>query len=189
VSLPKIKEIIVVEGKNDTFAIRKAVDADTIETNGSAIDEVILAQIQRAQKTRGVIVFTDPDYAGERIRKIISRAIPGVKHAFLTQEKAKGKRKIGIEHASSEDIRSALEKVRTIDVLEDVDVIEWEEYVELGFVGHSDSSQFRKQVAEQLCIGYANAKQFFRRLHALQVTREELYEAIQRCREEADDDG
>ncbi len=34
----KIKEIIVVEGKDDTTAVRQAVNADTIETNGSAIN-------------------------------------------------------------------------------------------------------------------------------------------------------
>lgn len=36
----KIKEIIVVEGKDDTVAIKRAVDADTIETNGSAIGQL-----------------------------------------------------------------------------------------------------------------------------------------------------
>ncbi|MCT6903202.1 MAG: ribonuclease M5, partial [Lactobacillus sp.] len=35
----QIKEIIVVEGKDDTTAIKRAVQADTIETNGSAISE------------------------------------------------------------------------------------------------------------------------------------------------------
>lgn len=35
----KIKEIIVVEGRDDTVAIKRAVDADTIETNGSAVNE------------------------------------------------------------------------------------------------------------------------------------------------------
>ena len=34
-----IKEIIVVEGKSDTVAVKRATGADTIETNGSAIDE------------------------------------------------------------------------------------------------------------------------------------------------------
>ena len=37
--MKKIKEIIVVEGKDDTTAIKRAVDADTIETNGSAVNE------------------------------------------------------------------------------------------------------------------------------------------------------
>ena len=52
----KIQEIIVVEGKDDTRRLREVVDADTIETIGSAINEEILMQIEHAQETRGVIV-------------------------------------------------------------------------------------------------------------------------------------
>ena len=66
-----IKEIIVVEGKSDTIAVKRATGADTIETNGSAIDDKTLIKYQHAQDTRGVIVFTDPDYPGRRIRAII----------------------------------------------------------------------------------------------------------------------
>ena len=36
-SLPKIKEILVVEGRDDTAAIKKSVDAITIETHGYGI--------------------------------------------------------------------------------------------------------------------------------------------------------
>ena len=69
----KVKEIIVVEGKDDTTAIKRALNADTIETNGSAINQETINKIRLAQKVRGVIIFTDPDYPGERIRNIISR--------------------------------------------------------------------------------------------------------------------
>lgn len=89
----KIKEIIVVEGKDDTVAIKRAVDADTIETNGSAIGEHVIEQVKLAQQKRGVIILTDPDYPGERIRKIISEMVPGCKHAFLPKEEALAKRK------------------------------------------------------------------------------------------------
>ena len=69
--MEKIKEIIVVEGRDDTRRILESVEADTIETNGSAIDEETLKLIKKAHETRGVIVFTDPDFPGEKIRKII----------------------------------------------------------------------------------------------------------------------
>ena len=55
----KIKEIIVVEGKDDTVAIKRAVDADTIETNGSAIGDHVIEQVKLALQKRGVIIFTD----------------------------------------------------------------------------------------------------------------------------------
>lgn len=94
----KIKEIIVVEGKDDTVAIKRAVDADTIETNGSAIGDHVIEQVKLALQKRGVIIFTDPDYPGERIRKIISDKVPGCKHAFYRRKKhlPKGKRVSGL---------------------------------------------------------------------------------------------
>ncbi len=92
----KIKEIIVVEGRDDTARIKLAVDADTIETNGSAIGDEVIRQIRLAQETRGVIVLTDPDFPGEKIRKTISEAVPGCKHAFLPKHLAKPKNKRGI---------------------------------------------------------------------------------------------
>lgn len=54
---PKIKEVIVVEGKSDTKKIQQAVDADTIETQGLALMDETLELIQHAQETRGVIVL------------------------------------------------------------------------------------------------------------------------------------
>jgi ribonuclease M5 len=97
----KIKEIIVVEGKDDTTAIKRAVDADTIETNGSALNQDTIEKVKLAQKTRGVIIFTDPDFPGEKIRKTIAEKVPGCMHAFLTKEVAisKNGRKLRVEHA------------------------------------------------------------------------------------------
>ena len=43
------EEIIVVEGKDDTKRIQEVVEADTIETIGSAINDEILRQIEHAQ--------------------------------------------------------------------------------------------------------------------------------------------
>lgn len=182
----EINEIIVVEGRNDTVAIQRAVKADTIETRGSAIGKEVISEIRRAQDKRGVIVFTDPDHAGERIRRIITQEVPGVKHAFLPQSKAKGKKKIGVEHANLLDIREALQQVRS-EIGQTVSkemMISWDEYIDLGFAGQPDSTQLRQSVATLLGIGFANGKNFYRRLHALLVTREELLEAWKKVRKE-----
>ncbi|EPC52709.1 hypothetical protein Lpp123_08817, partial [Lacticaseibacillus paracasei subsp. paracasei Lpp123] len=77
-----IKQVVVVEGRDDTKRLKETFGAiDTIETRGSAIDEATLERIRQAQAKRGVIVLTDPDFPGEKIRKTISRAVPGVTHA------------------------------------------------------------------------------------------------------------
>ncbi len=88
----RFKQIIVVEGKDDTAAIKRAVEADTIETNGSALNDSVIAQIKLAKQRRGVIIFTDPDYPGERIRRIINEQVPGCGHAFLPKQEAISKK-------------------------------------------------------------------------------------------------
>lgn len=52
------------------------------------INDDDLERIERLHHLRGVIVFTDPDYNGERIRKLIMAAVPTVRHAFLKRDEA-----------------------------------------------------------------------------------------------------
>jgi ribonuclease M5 len=173
-----IKEIIVVEGKDDTVAIKRAVEAETIETGGSAINAEIIRRIRLAQERRGVIVFTDPDHAGERIRKIIAREVPGAKHAFLTQQAATSKGDIGVENASVEAIREALANVRT-DQPAGESQIAWDNLLEAGLIVHPQAAARRLAVGNQLGIGYCNGKQFYNRCRAFQITREEFEAALQ----------
>ena len=71
-----LKETIVVEGKNDAAAVRRAVEADIIITNGFGLNRSILDRIRTAQEKHGVIA-TDPDFMGEKIRKKISDKVKG----------------------------------------------------------------------------------------------------------------
>ena len=84
-----IKEIIVVEGRDDVTAVKRALDAELITTGGFGFPKGVMERIKAAQKRRGVIIFTDPDFAGEKIRKKIAQEVPGCKHAFLPREEAK----------------------------------------------------------------------------------------------------
>lgn len=177
----RIKEVIVVEGKDDTTAVKRSVDADTIETNGSAISKETLMKIQHAQEKRGVIVFTDPDYPGRRIRAIIEEHVPGVKHAFLSKEKtiAKNGKGLGIEHAKDEDIRSALENVYTPKTETDTTTeIPIKILVEAKLIGYSNSRDRRTKLGELLKIGYTNGKQLQKRLSVFQISLKQLEEAI-----------
>ena len=74
----KINEFVVVEGRDDTVNVKRAVDCDTIETNGSAITKETLEVIKQAHEKRGVIVLTDPDFPGDKIRNTIKQYIPSV---------------------------------------------------------------------------------------------------------------
>jgi len=173
-----IKEVIVVEGKSDTLAIHRAVRADTIETGGSAVSDKVIQRIKRAQEKRGVIIFTDPDYPGEKIRKTISQAVPGCKHAFITKDQGRGKRNLGVEYATVDDIRKALQEVRTEVTVPMKEEITFEDLVDAGLVGGALSGQRREKLGEILGIGYANAKQIHKRLNQLQISIQEFQAAL-----------
>ncbi len=173
-----IKEIIVVEGKDDTAAVKRAVEADTIETNGSAIGEEVLRKIALANERRGIIIFTDPDHAGERIRKIVAQHAPGCKHAFLPQELTTRKGDIGIENASPEAIRHALSELRTETQLS-IGEVTWEDLIAAKLVVDEQASKRRLEMGKLLGIGYANGKQFFKRCTSFQITKEEFDRALE----------
>lgn len=177
-----IKEVIVVEGRDDTVAIHRAVNADTIETGGSAINETTLKKIELAHERRGVIIFTDPDHAGERIRKIVANRIPGCKHAFLTISEATYRGDIGVENASPEAIREALSRVRSEMGVEH-GVIEWSDLIDAGLICHPSAAERRKIMGELLGIGYCNGKQLFKRLTIFKISREEFLNALERLEE------
>ena len=63
----KISQVIVVEGRDDTANLKRYFEVETYETRGSAINDKDIERIQRLHQRHGVIVFTDPDFNGERI--------------------------------------------------------------------------------------------------------------------------
>ena len=173
-----IKEIIVVEGRDDVTAVKRAVDAELITTGGFGFPKGVMDRIKEAQKRRGVIIFTDPDFAGEKIRKTITAEVPGCKHAFLPREEAKKDGDIGIENATPESIRAALERVRT-ESTENRNEFSQKDLLLNGLIGNDDASFRRDKMGQLLGIGYGNAKQFLSRLNNYGVTREEFEKALE----------
>ncbi len=173
----KIKEVIVVEGRDDVTAVKRAVDAELITTHGFGIREETFLLIEEAQKKCGVIIFTDPDHAGDKIRERLSKRIGGCKHAFLPREEATKRGNIGIENATPESIVAALSKVRTL-VEESSDEFSKHDLIRNDLVGQAEASVRRDKLGKILGIGYANAKQFLRRLNHYGITREEFDNAV-----------
>lgn len=174
-----IKEVIVVEGRDDITAVKRALDCELIATGGFGFPKGVMERIKTAQKKKGVIIFTDPDFAGEKIRKTISAQIPECKHAFLPREEAIKDGDIGIENASPESILAALEMVRT-ETKDERNEFSQRDLVKYELLGGEKSSEKRDLVGRQLGIGYGNSKQFLNRLNHYGVTREEFESAVEK---------
>ena len=178
-----IKEVLVVEGKMDVVAIEKAVEADCIITEGFNLKPQALKNIEQAYKKRGIIIMTDPDMAGERIRSYLTRRFPKAKHAFVPVEEATANDDIGIEQASPAAICKALAKVRTLD-WEPTNLFTGADLIMNDLSGAADASQRRARLGAELGLGFANAKTFLKRLNHYGITREEFDAAVAKLAKE-----
>ena len=176
--MDKIKETIVVEGRDDTAAIKRSVDALTIETHGYGIRPETWELIEAAYEKTGIIVFTDPDHAGEQIRKRITDRFPDAGQAFLDKSDAEKDGDIGIENASPDSIREALAKAHAAaaeagtagDEYTMSDMYRW------GLTGRDGASARRRALGKALGIGFANSKTFLARLNKFDIEREKIDE-------------
>lgn len=174
-----IKEIIVVEGKDDASAVKKACQAEVIITNGLGITEKTLQRIKIAQERSGVIVLTDPDYPGEKIRKIIETSVPGCKHAYIYQQE---KGRIGVEYAAVEEILDALTRAHVSDRQKKPEY-DLEDLLQNGLTGGDQAGLKRYKLGRILGIGETNGKQFLNRLNAYNISRQEFDEALANLKE------
>ncbi len=171
-----IKEVIVVEGKHDSSTLKQYFHCDTIETNGLSLNEETISYIKELNETRGVILFLDPDSPGNRIRHRINEAVPGCKNAFVDKVNARTTKKVGVEHASFEVLKEALENL--VSYTEEKSNLTYTDLYELGLTGQENSSYLRSKIGKKFHLGDGNTKTMLERINYLGITIQELQDAI-----------
>jgi ribonuclease M5 len=177
----RVNETIVVEGKDDEAAVRRAdADANIITTSGYGLSEETILRIRAAYERTGIVIFTDPDHAGRSIRDRLTQLFPAAKQAYLAAKEARKKDDLGIENASPEAIERAL-RIACGDAEEQEprEPVTLSDLERLGLAGRSDSARKREEAGARLGIGYANAKAFLRRLNGLGIPLAELTAALE----------
>lgn len=178
-----IKEVIVVEGRDDITAVKRAVDAEMIAVGGFGINKKVIDKIKEAQKRRGVIVLTDPDFAGDKIRKIIAKRVPGIKHAYISREDGTRDDDIGVENAEPHVIIEALEKAKC-EVAEKREYFNIDDMIFFKLTGDPLAKKRRQDLGKILGIGYANANAFIGKLNNYGITRDEFIKAVEEMNKE-----
>ena len=119
---PKIREVIVVEGRYDQNTLSQVVDATIVTTGGFGVfnDGEKLAFLRRLAEKRGLILLTDSDGAGFVIRNHLKGAIPKeqLKQAYIPDIAGKERRKqkpgregkLGVEGMRPEVLLEALRR-------------------------------------------------------------------------------
>jgi len=117
----KISEVIIVEGIYDKIKLDSVCEALIIPTHGFSIfsDKEKLDLIKKLAKERGIIILTDSDSAGFKIRSFLKGQIDSkyIKHAYIPDVFGKEKRKsktsseglLGVEGISREMLKEILQ--------------------------------------------------------------------------------
>ncbi len=176
---PSIKEVIVVEGKDDVSAVLRAVEATIVITNGMGLTDERLNEIKAMAAQQGIIIFTDPDVPGTLIRNRVTEAVPNAKQAFLTRKAARHPvtGRLGIEYATPEDILAALEGAYATTQTAsqrytNSDLMAW------GLTGTATAKDRRKRFCDLLHLGQANSKALLKRLNQFQIEPAVIEEAL-----------
>lgn len=163
----KIREAVIVEGTYDLIKLSGFLDAVIIKTNGFAIfhDKKKLQTINTLAAQCGIVILTDSDSAGFKIRNYIKQSIPEeyVKHAYVPDIRGKEKRKnspskeglLGVEGINEQLIITALKNAGcTVDEKASNPVAHREitkaDLFLLGLSGGANSSEKRLSLCHEL---------------------------------------
>ena len=162
----KIKEAIAVEGNYDKIKLSQLVDTTIVVLDGFMIykDTAKQNMLKMLADKCGLIIFTDSDVAGFRIRTFLKNILAGrnVKHAYIPDIKGKEKRKsapskegfLGVEGMDDEIIiKSLKEAVSVVDYNDSQPqkqlVTKKDLFID-GLSGGKDSVMYRERLTKTL---------------------------------------
>ena len=168
------KYLIVVEGKTDIDFLSKFITADFYSVNGSAVSEKDLDFIKEYKKKGDVIVLTDPDFPGTKIRNYLNENISGLENAYVRKEFSIKKHKVGVAESSKDEVLRALKNKIKFSENKTEQSVTIQDLYSLGLIGDNNSSSLRKIVSENFHLGFNNAKSLLKKLNMLNIKKEEI---------------
>ncbi len=173
----KYPAVIVVEGKSDRDLIESFMDADIVMTNGSAVSRETINYIKEIKKVRDVVVLTDPDAPGKRIRDVLDANINGLLHAYVPKEKCIKHHKVGVAESNKDVILEALSHLIPSSNVKEPQITVSDLY-DLGLISGDEAKKKREILNKKLHLGYTNGKSLLKRANALGLTRKDLEGAL-----------
>lgn len=162
----KLDKVIVVEGKYDKIKLSSIIDGIIIVTNGFGIfkDKEKLELIRMYAREKGIVILTDSDSAGFKIRgylkgsvandRITNVYIPDIFGKEKRKEKPSSEGKLGVEGIDAELITEAFRKAGITFSENDEPLLKEPvtraDLFELGLTGTGNSSKKRQRLLKKL---------------------------------------
>lgn len=168
-----IDAVIVVEGKSDVSYLSNYIDAEFITTNGSDVPFGTIDYLKTISKSKKIIVLTDPDSPGKRIRTILDENIPGLTHCYVSKDKSIKNGKVGVAECDIDEVINALSN-KFVNNKSDKKTISINDLYDLELLGSKNSIELREKLSNKLHLGHNNAKSLCKKLNSLGLTKEDI---------------
>ncbi len=174
---PNYPFLLIVEGATDKAFLLSFLEAEIITTNGSEVSRGTIEYAKEAIRSRDVVVLTDPDAPGKRIRDVLDQNIPGLLHAFIPKEVSIKNHKVGVAESTKEAVLEALDNLRPSKTSKKGHLL-MADFLALGLMGGKDSAKKRALLSERYHLGFGNAKTLLQRANALGLSKQQIEEAL-----------
>lgn len=162
--------ILVVEGKEDASYLSNYIASEIVTTNGFDIPKEVVSYL----KDKKVIVLTDPDEAGLKIRQKLNELLPTAINVEIDIKKCIRNTKNGVAECDINEVLTEL-KPYYIDKSDSQSDITINDLYNLGLMNNKD---LRDEVSRRLNLGKCNAKTLYKRLLNNNIKLEQLCEII-----------
>ena len=193
----QIKQAIIVEGKYDKIKLSSIVKAVIIPTHGFRIftDPEMMELIRHYAHTTGIIILTDSDRAGFRIRNYLKGAIPNgnIRNLYIPdvfgkekrKEKPSAEGKLGVEGMDVKVLREAFEKAGVLsEELPSGEQITKTDLYLAGLNGTANSTQRRRALQQKLGLPSMLSSAAFLEILNSMMTKERFLEMMETMEEE-----
>jgi len=181
----RFKQAIVVEGKYDKANLAKIVESMIVSTDGFDVYKNASKRemIKKLAETSGIIILTDSDSAGMRIRNYIKNFcgvnasiqnvyIPEILGKERRKEHASKEGKLGVEGIEEEVLKKILERLNVRHCEEVLRKPTWQssDLYALGLIGQANSKQKRQELCKKHNLPkHLSTKQLIEILNALNI--------------------
>lgn len=166
--------VLVVEGKEDASYLSNYIESEIVTVQGYEISQSTIAYLEHKK----VIILTDPDEAGKKIRERLNNYLKNAINVEIDLKQCTRASKNGVAECRIEEIMSKLEpyftqKPRKTPIFNSFILYD---------LGISNNKELRTYIGERLSLGSCNNKQLLKRLNDSNIQLEQLKEIIEEYR-------
>lgn len=172
-----INDAVVVEGTWDASYISSFVDCEIIVTNGLDVPQNEIDYLKNLSKYKKILVLTDPDEAGETIRRRIHDQVEAI-DVVVDKTKCNKNHKHGVAECEKDELIKCLKPffVNTKNISENIT----NNFLFMNGINNKEIYHF---IGKKFCLGNVNKKVLLTRLNSTKVAQEDLLKAVKEYRE------